>query len=105
MKGGETNVDGDCFISPIQVDITDSQLNLPDSSYFRIVLYLFELRFLPIVFHSDRVFLFPISGDRASVSNRLTIDCVSPSAEFVASSFGVLRLCSAVYAFVRFDQS
>lgn len=38
------------FISQLQVDITDSQLNLPDSSYFRIVLYPFELRSL-----SDRV--------------------------------------------------
>ncbi|CAG7906333.1 unnamed protein product [Brassica rapa] len=92
------------------VDITDSQLNLPDWSYFRIVLYPSELRFLPIVFHSDRVFLFPISEliEFLSVSvDRICgfVPLDSPlcdlfRSELIAFSFGSEFVCDSCSAFL-----
>lgn len=91
------------FISPIQVDITDSQLNLPDSSYFRIVLYPFELRFLPIASSCFRsvVIVLPYPIDWRSIvflhrRSSLRVHC---AAEFVlrwssAALFRCLRLCA-----------
>ncbi|CAN6872066.1 unnamed protein product, partial [Brassica oleracea] len=79
------------FLSPIQVDIIDSQHRLFNLSDFRIV-HLFPIAFS--CFRSELIIhLLSISVDRVSTGGvRCRVDC---AAEFVC--VGVLRLCSACF--------